>query len=98
MDRIDATLHVGSLADAGNVTILTEASIETVVRLTQDGPSDAPAGPTVHAHPMLDGPRNDPRAFAAAVCEVFARVGAAREEADPHPALVRRAAAFVERA
>jgi hypothetical protein len=29
--------------------------------------------------------------------EAFARVGAAREEADPHPALVRRAAAFVDR-
>jgi protein-tyrosine phosphatase len=32
------------------------------------------------------------------VREAFARVGAARDEADPHPALVRRAAAFVERA
>jgi protein-tyrosine phosphatase len=86
---------------------------------------------------MVDGPRNDSEAFAAAaravvaalergettlvhcsagasrsvsvaaaalavhdgvdVREAFARVGAARDEADPHPALVRRAAAFVER-
>jgi protein-tyrosine phosphatase len=86
---------------------------------------------------MVDGPRNDEAAFAAAVhetlaalergertlvhCsagalrsvsvasaalaahegievpEAFARVGAARNAADPHPALVRRAAAFVSR-
>jgi protein-tyrosine phosphatase len=32
------------------------------------------------------------------VREAFARVAAARDEADPHPALVRRAVAFVERA
>jgi protein-tyrosine phosphatase len=137
MDRIDGTLHVGSLADASDTAALREASIDTVVRLTHDGPEDAD-GPAVHAHPMLDGPRNDAEAFDAAVRELlaalergertlvhcsagasrsvsvaaaalavreggdvreaFARVGAAREEADPHSALVRRAAAFVERA
>lgn len=137
MDRVEPTLYVGSLADAGDATALREAGIETVVRLTHEAPPDAPTGPTVHAHPMLDGPRNDAEAFAAAartvvaalergettlvhcsagasrsvsvaaaalavhegldVREAFARVGAAREEADPHPALVRRAAAFVDR-
>ena len=137
MDRVAPGLWVGSLADASDAAALREAGIGTVVRLTHESPAGGTAGPTVHEHPMVDGPRNDPEGFAGAVhetlaalergettlvhCsagasrsvsvaatalavhegvdlrEAFARVGAAREEADPHPALVRRAAAFVDR-
>jgi atypical dual specificity phosphatase len=136
MHRVGKDLYVGDLASAGDARALHAAGIDVVVGLTHDAPADGyPTGVDVVREPMVDGPRNEQRAFARAVdatldaltdgyrtlvhCSAgssrsvavaavtlaetsdrdleaaFQRVLACRPPADPHPALVRRAAAYV---
>ncbi|MFB6102795.1 MAG: dual specificity protein phosphatase family protein [Haloplanus sp.] len=75
MDEVTSGLFVGTLADAGNGSLLRDHGVTTIVSLTHRDPDGGfPAETTVVDVPMLDGPQNDLAAFARAVAAVRSRL------------------------
>jgi protein-tyrosine phosphatase len=66
--QIDSGVYIGDIEDAGSGERLVDAGITAVVRLTHAAPDAGyPEAVTVADHRMVDGPQNDPDAFAGAV-------------------------------
>ncbi len=61
-------VYIGDTEDAGSGERLVDAGITVVVKLTHAAPDAGyPEAVTVADHRMVDGPQNDPDAFAGAV-------------------------------
>ena len=61
-------VYIGDIEDAGSSERLVDAGITAVVKLTHAAPDAGyPDAVTVADHRMVDGPQNDPDAFAGAV-------------------------------
>ena len=61
-------VYIGGIEDAGSGERLVDAGITAVVKLTHAAPDTGyPEAVTVADHRMVDGPQNDPDAFAEAV-------------------------------
>lgn len=75
MDQIVDNLYIGTIADAGNGSRLREYGVSEVVSLTHSSP-DAGIQSCVKCTsiPMMDGPRNDRKAFDQAVTATLEKV------------------------
>jgi predicted protein tyrosine phosphatase len=74
MDEVASALHVGSIDDAADQSLLAEHRISVIVSLTHAEPETGfPPDVTVVRLPMMDGPRNDRQTFLRAVDETVTR-------------------------
>jgi hypothetical protein len=73
MDRVDESVFVGTLEDAGDESQLRRHGVDTVVSLTYGDPEAGfPDFVSVFGAAMMDGPRNEKAAFESAVERVLA--------------------------
>lgn len=73
MDRVDESVFVGTLEDAGDESRLRRHGVDTVVSLTYGAPEAGfPDSVSVLEAAMMDGPRNQKATFESAVEQVLA--------------------------
>jgi hypothetical protein len=66
MDHVTDSLLVGDADDASDHDAVRAAGVTVVLSLTHDSPATPARGYRIADHPLVDGPRNDADAFAAA--------------------------------
>jgi protein-tyrosine phosphatase len=74
MDAVTNSLLVGDADDADDTARVRDEAVTTVLSLTHETPPSD--GYAVVDCPLVDGPRHDPAAFAAAVEELESRLAA----------------------